>query len=234
MEEGAEGLVVVVDITTQGIEPLLTFVVSGDKGQHAEGIDITYLVDVECLVDLRLPFSIFCDDDGDLQSGDIERLAGRYTSDAVVLDLLGDGSHRNEMTARHGQLTMDLVAENHHIVADADIAHLLQFCLTPDPACGIVGTAEQEEFHVFACALTLKILKVNGVGIVLVDEFVLSHSAAIVEDGGEEAVIDRCLDQHGITRLSEPLDDGGNGWNDTAGVENPVFLDRPFMTTRKP
>ena len=64
------------------------------------------------------------------------------------------------MAVQH-QVGVNLIGEDFHTVADADTAHGFQLLLRPGPAHGVVGVAEDEQFH--AVDLGLEVLQVHGV-----------------------------------------------------------------------
>ena len=65
-------------------------------------------------------------------------------------------------------------------------------------------------------------------------EFAFQDLAAVVADGGEEAVVDGCEDEHALAGHGDGLDDGRDGGHDARGVLYPLAADVPLVATLVP
>ena len=79
--------VIGVQILDELVQPLFPFVVSRLGGDYPERIDIAHLIVVDGPVDFRPTVGIGTDDVRNLQSGDIERLAGRESGDGMPQEI---------------------------------------------------------------------------------------------------------------------------------------------------
>lgn len=77
MTEIPHEIVVSLQICEQLRQPFFPLVIGGDESFHPEWVYVAYFVDIDCPVYTGTYVIIGSDDIGDLQSGDIERLAGR-------------------------------------------------------------------------------------------------------------------------------------------------------------
>ena len=57
---------------------------------------------------------------------------------------------------------MDLIGNDLNTMPQANLANLLQLFLCPDPADGVVGTAENKEFDIIFYNFCLKVSKIDG------------------------------------------------------------------------
>ena len=135
---------------------------------------------------------------------------------------------------RHDELAVYLVGDDLHVVAQADVVHAFQLLSLPHAPGGIVGIAKQEHRCLRVGAFPLKVVKVHAVGVALPHEFILYGRAAAIGDAGKEAVVYRGLYQHLLPREGESLEGSRRGGNDARGIEYPIAVYGPLMTTAKP
>ena len=69
---------------------------------------------------------------------------------------------------------------------------------------------------------------------VFVNERVACHFAAVVADGGEEAVVDGRLYQNLVARHGQGLDDGGYGRHYAGGINHPLLFNGPSVPAFEP
>lgn len=130
---------------------------------------------------------------------------------------------------------MNLIGNDSHAMTDADVAHAAQLIKSPDAARGVMRVAEQENLSVWEGSFSLKVVPVNDIAVVSADELILNQMALAVIDAREETVVGRSLHQDAATILTlKALNDGGHGWNDTNGVDDPVGLDMPIIAAGVP
>ena len=120
------------------------------------------------------------------------------------------------------------------MVAQADVMQALQLFAAPHPSGRVVGVAEQEGAHLGVGGAALEVVEVDVVGAVGVDKRAVFHHAAVVADGGEEAVVHRALYEHLVARQREGLDDGRDGGHHTGGVDDPLALYGPLVAAGEP
>ena len=129
---------------------------------------------------------------------------------------------------------MQLVREHPDAVFGADVAEALQVLPAPDPPCGIMGAAQDEEGRAGVPRLALEVLEVDLVAPAAQDQGVVGDLGAVVQHRAEEGVIDGPLDNDPVPRLAEGLD-GHVRRRDRAGGElNPLPLDPPAVAAGLP
>ena len=136
--------------------------------------------------------------------------------------------------SRGGQFAMYFVGHHRHVVAEGDFADLHQFLPCPHPSGGIVGIAEQHHFYPFVGGFPFQVFEIDAVGMVFVNERVACRFAAVVADGGEEAVVDGRLHQYFVARHGQGLDDGGHGRHYAGGINHPLLFNGPSVSAFEP
>ena len=128
---------------------------------------------------------------------------------------------------------MNLVADNLHTVAKADVVHALQLFACPYMSDGVVGIAEYEERGLIVGTQFFKGSPVDERAAVHV-QWQFQHFAAVVADGREETVERRRLQQHTLAGHGERLDDTRECRNDARGVLYPFAADGPAVASAEP
>ena len=173
-----------------------------------------------------------CDTDPE----EAKRIAAVYAGTGfpvlIFSALSGEGL---EAVAGHDELAMNLVADDLDAVTQADVVHPLQFVARPDAARRVVGVAEQEEGGLRVGALGFEIGPVDFEAVVAgKPQHTFKRLAAVVADGGEEAVVVGREDEHPFARHRERLDGYRHGGDDTCGIENLFATDGPLVAALEP
>ena len=213
---------------------MLTFVVGGLQGDGPEGIDVANLENVDDTVDASACLGVGTDDVGNLQTCGIETLRRRVKRDTVVQVGLVDSSEGDELVPRHCQFTMNFIADNLHMVSLAYLTHLRQLLACPHSSRRVVRIAQQKYRCLLIGTLLLEVGPVYDIAVAFSLERALRYLAALVADGGEEAVVDRSQHEHLLTGQRQGFDGAADGRHDTRGVEYPVTVDDPLMATAEP
>ena len=153
---------------------------------------------------------------------------------------------------------MNLVADDDHAVAAADVGHPLQILPRPDAAARVVRVAEEQHLGHRVGGAPLKILEINVPGGLIafgvVDELIDGQFAESILRSGEETVVGGTLDDHfrqfavrpaAMIRLldnlapddlvlRQSLDYHGHRRNDSRNVKVPVLFGVPAPATLPP
>ena len=106
---------------------------------------------------------IWNDDVGCLEPRKVEGLAGGGADDGPLGDVLSEGGQHRMPVSGHDEVIVDLIAADQHAVVQADLGHALQLLRRPDPAEGIVGTAQDEQRRLWVPGLGLEIRPIHVV-----------------------------------------------------------------------
>ena len=226
--------IVAVDILEQLIEPFLSLVVCGDGGNHAKRIHVAHLVDVYRLVDALSPLVVLHDDVGNLQSGDVERLAWRYAGHAVLLELFRHGGKRCVGESWVYQFAVDFVGHHDNIVLDADVAYAPQLLPCPHSSRGVVRIAEQHKGGLRVGGTTLQVFIIDGESVVLIPQCTAVQFASVIPDRGEETVVYRSKGQHFITHIGQCLYYGRQCRNYSRRINKPFAPRLPMVASAEP
>ena len=158
-----------------------------------------------------------------LKTGEVEGLRGGEAGDADLPAGLRGGGEGHVVPAGHGDVAVDLVGDDGDAVAAGKLPHLREGLAVPDLPHGILGIAEDHEGGLGIGHLPFQILKIHGVGAVLVPEGALQHPAAVVFDAVPENVVHRSLDEHVLVGGGELAHDGGESGHH-AGAEDELLL----------
>ena len=122
----------------------------------------------------------------------------------------------------------------------ADGVHALQFLGRPHTTRGVVRVAEQEDGRLLVGTFRLEVGPVDreyrgcgGTGVRRY-ETGLQHLAAVVADGGEEAVVVGRQDEHLLAGHRQRLDGHRHGRHDTRGIKDFLATDGPLVATLEP
>src|SRR5574344_2928928 len=119
------------------------------------------------------------------------------------------------MEAGTNELMVDLVGRDEHIMTGTDLCYPQQLIFGPDTSGRIVRTAEQEEADMVLLYFLLEVIEINRIVVVFQDEWAVDQLAAIIADGLGERVVDRLLDENGLTRFRKGADGHAEGNYDT-------------------
>ena len=84
MEKVLQGLVVVVEVGIEFIDPLCTLIISLLQSDDAKRIHVACLIDIDSTINTAQPLAILTDDISNLQTRNIEVLRGRVEDHGVV------------------------------------------------------------------------------------------------------------------------------------------------------
>ena len=174
------------------------------------------------------------EDVGHLQTGQVEGLAGRRAGHRVLTEPFVERGEGSIAESRHDQFAVDLVGDDEEVVAQADLADAPQLVGRPDPAGGVVGVAQQHEFHRRVGRTALEVLEVDAVAVAVEHQVALLGRAAAVGNGDVKVVVDRRLDQHLVSRTGHGPQNGRKGGDDARHRVDPLPLGRPSVATQKP
>lgn len=162
-------------------------------------------------------------------------LVGGGADDRVHGVLFTEGAEGGVRIARIGEVAVDLIDDDAHMVAAADRAVLGELLPGPHAARGVLGRAEQAQLHIVFHDLPLDVIEiVHAVFLAPADERALHHAAARRLDGGGEALIHRRLDEHRVVRLGEGPHRSVQGRHDAGGLYEPVLLHFPAEILPEP
>jgi hypothetical protein len=142
--------------------------------------------------------------------------------DGDAIHLGGESGDGHVPVRSEDQVVVNLVGEDGHVVAQADVGDPLQLLPPPDPAHRVVGVAQDQELGI--ARLRLQIVEVNGVDAVALDEAILQKAPLVDPDRPEERVIDRRLKDDPVPlgrQCLQEMADGGHhagGEKDTGGI----------------
>src|SRR5699024_10284784 len=88
-------------------------------------------------------------------------------------------SHGDKFLFRSYEIYMNIVTDEKYIIAKTDILHLLQIFSWPHLPCRVMRVAMDEHFILRCLAQFFKVLKVEGVLIILFDQRAWHHFAVI-------------------------------------------------------
>jgi alcohol dehydrogenase len=108
--------------------------------------------------------------------------------------------------ARHDQVKVYFIGYNQEIIPQTDFSDPGQFFRGPDPPYRVMGTAEQKNFILGIAGFALQVIKINEIGRTCIDQPVLDQSTLVSFRGCVEGIVDRCLDNHAISRIGKGLD----------------------------
>ena len=127
-----------------------------------------------------------------------------------------------------GEITVDLIDDDVHIVAAADRAVLGELFPRPHAARRILGRAEDAQGDIVLHDLPLDVVEVvHAVFLAPADEGALDEAASVIADDRFEPVIDRRLDQDGVIRLREGPHGHIEGRYDARRLDEPFFFHVP-------
>ena len=133
-----------------------------------------------------------------------------------------------------GKVAVDLVGDDSHVIPGAKSADLPQLLRRPDPAHRVVRAAQQEKLDLLLRDLPLQIVKVDGVAAVLIDHLALHHLAVVVSNDGVEGVVDRTLDQNGVSRPGSRPNGRSQGKDHAGGLDQPLGPGFPAEAAGEP
>ena len=123
-------------------------------------------------------------------------------------------------------------------MAQADVVHAQQFFFRPNTSTWVVWVAEQEDGCLLVGALPFKVLPVNHIGWLVVNDGCLKRTfqyfTPIIADAGEEAVVDGRRHQYSFSGHGQCFDDCRHCWYDSRGILDPFTLNLPVVTAVEP
>ena len=122
------------------------------------------------------------------------------------------------------QILMDLIGQDGDTVLFADSAQLLQFLPQPDPAHGVMGRRENQQFGLGVGKMLVQSVKIHGIFTALVHKLTGRQFSAVIFDGIEEGIINRGEGGDGVTGLGKHLHQPIDGGHDAGRESDPVPL----------
>ena len=124
--------------------------------------------------------------------------------------------------ARQDQVCVDLVSDNEHPVAQADVRHLFQLVPRPHPAHRVVGIAQDQHGGILAAAQRLQQGKVDGIAAIRPQAHGTVQTAALQRlRRVQEGRIRRGHHHDAVSRPGEAADHPVHGAQHTVGVHHP-------------
>ncbi len=113
----------------------------------------------------------------------------------------------------------------------SDPTKLLQ---CPYPAHRVVGTAKDEQLYLLLHDFLLKVLKVNAVASIPVNQRIFDYQPVIIPNHTKKRIIHRRLDQHRIAGLGQSTHRHGKSKHHAGGLYQPLRLGLPAEPPGKP
>ena len=179
---------VVGDIGDGLIQPLLTVVVGGYEGGHAEDVVQPRLGNGHLLVELAPQVVVCQHDGGHAQSAQVKALVGGVADHGVAQHVLAQQAEGGVGVLRRHEVAVDLVHQHEDVVPQADLRHALQLLTGPYPAGGVVGAGEHQHLHAGG-SLSLHVGEIEGVAPVLPDQRRLHQLPATPGDHVKQRVV---------------------------------------------
>ena len=129
---------------------------------------------------------------------------------------------------------MNLIGYDSNAVSQTYLAHATKLVACPHPSAGIVRVAEKEEFHPGVGSFLLKIVEIDGIGSVGIEQRRSYCFTVVVAYRREKAIIDRRLHQYPVAGNGQCLDNSRHGRYNPRGVDDPVASDRPAVPPVEP
>ena len=96
------------------------------------------------------------------------------------------------------EIGMNLVGNDEYAVFQANVAHCLQFLFRPDASDGIVRIADDKQFYVVFYDPTFKILVIDTILTVFVNERTYHEFSPVYADGFLKRIIDGLTDKNAV------------------------------------
>ena len=221
---------VLFQIRQQLLDIVLALRIPGDKCRNRKNILLDAAVHFELLVHQRPQLRIGNHNCRAAQTGAVEGFRrGKARDDIAAHFLRAERAHRNMLVPVEHQVRMNLIADHNDMVPGADLGHPVELVFRPDPADRIVRIADDHQLCFGVRRAALKIVKVDRVSAVFIDQAVVAQLPCVVVDGVAERMVDRAGDNNPVTRLRQCLHHGVEDRNNTGGKHNPVFLELPAV-----
>ena len=119
---------------------------------------------------------------------------------------------------------MDLVGHHDDAVVEADFGEPQQLRPGPDAAHGVVGAAQQKQFHPGLGAHLFKQVEVDVVGPLSLDEGAEKRLPPLLLGAKAEGVIDGAQHEHPVPGVRQGLHDLVEGGHDAGAGDEPFLL----------
>ena len=139
--------VVPVEYLLELVEPFLSAFVACLGGRDAEHARLVVARAVAGAFERRAQVGVGNEDVGQLQSGQIERFAGRRAHHGVSRVGIAERGVRHVLEAGAREVGVDLVGDDGDAVAQADVADAPQLVGGPSAADGVVRVAQDEQLR---------------------------------------------------------------------------------------
>ena len=141
-EETSQVVIVIEQVPFQFFQPFFPFVIGGYQSFHSEWIYVADFVHIDGFVYLLAYIGISGHDVGNLDSCQVERLAGGNASDGIHQELLRYGGERRIGISRKNQFTMNFIRYYRYMILEANLADAYQFLSAPYSSGRIVRVAQ--------------------------------------------------------------------------------------------
>ena len=109
--------------------------------------------------------------------------------------------------SRKDKFAMNLVRYYPYIIPKADFPKRVSSCFVQTLPAGLCGLHNSRTFYTRVSRLPFQIDEVHLISSVRVNQWIGGNLASVIADGGEKAVIDRCLHDYFISGSCQRLDD---------------------------
>ena len=125
--------------------------------------------------------------------------------------------------SEQGQISVDLIRIQVHVVLVAQIHHLLHLFPRPHASRRVMRIAEDQHFHALL-HFFFHVVKIQEIAVVPMDQRRLHQRPPRISHDGIERIIDGSVDHNGIPRLREGQNGKIQGSDHTVGGAYPLRL----------
>ena len=154
------------------------------------------------------------------------------------------GRHLSQVMHLHAgaqKVAVNLVRDDHHPVARADIRHANKLVHAPNATHGVVGIAQNHELGVVSPGQLLQAVKIHGVvqiaALILIsvaNKLVVEHVAPKLLNTVGKGRVDGALDNNAVTRFGKSLDRIPQRSDGARAIQHQIRVDGPLVTACKP